>query len=145
MLRHRVQLSRRSGGNYWSERVDGEGVFLSERGAGNVLYLTSDGGWQWTPPQQYTLTLDGIVTGSGGSEVRIYARVGANETGDELAGVETAGTSFQYSYEHGGSDIPVIYVIFHTEYAPIWVHYDLTAADVTLPIDQRADRVYSNP
>jgi hypothetical protein len=44
MLRHRVDLFKRSGDNFWSERVEGEGVFLSERGAGNVLYLTSDGG-----------------------------------------------------------------------------------------------------
>lgn len=145
MLRHRSQLFFRSGGDYWSENVDGEGVFLSERGAGNILYMTSDGGWEWTPPQQYTLTLTGLITGSGGSEVRIYQRVGSNDTGDELAGVETAGTTFQYSYEHGGTDIPTIIVVFHTDYLPVWQHYDLTAANASLPINQLGDRVYSNP
>ena len=145
MLRHRVRLMQRSGGDYWTENVEGEGVFISERGAGNVLYLTSDGGWEWTPPQQYTLTLTGLITGSGGSEVRIYARVGYNDTGAELGGVETAGVEYQYSYEHGGSDIPVIIVVFHTEYDPVWQHYDLAAADASLPINQGFDRVYANP
>lgn len=145
MLRHRVDLFSRSGGDYWTENIEGEGVFISERGAGNVLYLTSDGGWEWTPPQQYTLTLTGLITGSGGSEARIYARVGYNDTGAELGGVETAGVEFQYSYEHGGSDIPVIIVVFHTEYDPVWQHYDLGAADASLPINQGFSRVYSNP
>lgn len=145
MVKKRSQLFRRSGGDYWSLNPDGQGVFLSERGAGNVLYLTADNGWQWTPPQQYTLTLTGLVTGSGGSEVRIYQRVGFNDTGDELAGIETAGTTFQYSYEHGGSDIPVIIVVFHTDYLPVWQHYDLTAADASLPINQGGDRVFYNP
>jgi hypothetical protein len=142
MLRHRVRLMRRSGGDYWTTRVDQEGVFISERGAGNVLYMTSDGGWQWTPPQQYTLTLSGLVTGS---EVRIYERIGSNDTGSELAGTESSGAQFQYSYEHGGTDIPTIIVVFHLDYAPIWLQYDLTAADATLPQNQTFDRVYSNP
>ncbi len=142
MLRHRTQLMRRSGGDFWTDRVDGEGVFLSERGAGNVLYLTSDGGWEWTPPSQFTLTLSNLVTGS---EVRIYERIDPNDTGDELAGTEYSSTSFQYSYEHGGSDIPVIIVIFHLDYDPIWTHYDLTAADATLPQTQTFDRTYLNP
>lgn len=145
MLKHRVQLFKRSGNDFWTEEVDGEGVFITDRGGGTVSYFTADNGWQWTPPQQYTLTLAPLITGSGGSEVRIYERIGANETGAELAGIETAGTSFQYSYEHGGSDIPTIIVVFHVDYAPIWQHYDLTAADATVPVNQQADRVYSNP
>jgi len=145
MLKHRTQLFQRSGGDFWTEDVDSEGVYISERGAGNILYLTADNGWQWTPPQQFTLTLTGIVTGSGGSEVRIYERIGVNDTGTELAGTETADVTFQYSYEHGGSDIPTIIVVFHEDYDPIWQHYDLTAADASLPIQQTFDRVYSNP
>jgi len=145
MLKHRTQLFQRSGGDFWTEDVDSEGVYISERGAGNILYLTADNGWRWTPPQQFTLTLTGIVTGSGGSEVRIYERIGVNETGAELAGIETADVTFQYSYEHGGSDIPTIIVVFHNDYAPIWQHYDLTAADASLPVQQTFDRVYSNP
>ncbi|MCK5548676.1 MAG: hypothetical protein KAI64_06650, partial [Thermoplasmata archaeon] len=145
MLKHRVQLFKRSGGDYWTENIDGEGVFISERGGGNVLYFTSDGGWEWTPPQQVTLTLTGLITGSGGSEVRIYERVGYNDTGAELGGTETAGVQFQYAYEYGGSDIPVIIVVFNTEYAPVWQHYDLGSADASLPISQGFDRVYANP
>jgi len=142
MLKHRVDLFKRSGGDYWTENVEGEGVYISERGAGNVLYLTADNTWEWTPPSQFTLTLTALVTGS---EVRIYDRIGYNDTGDELAGIESSAATFQYSYEHGGTDIPVIIVVFNLDYKPIWLHYDLTAADASLPQSQQTDRTYSNP
>ncbi|KKM24011.1 hypothetical protein LCGC14_1609400 [marine sediment metagenome] len=141
MLRHRTQLAKRSGGDYWTEREDSEGVFISERGAGSVLYFTSDENWQWTPPTSYTITLNTLKSDS---EVRIYQDIGGNP-GDELAGTESSSTSFQYSYEHGGSDIPVIIVIFHLDWRDIRLIIDLEAADSTIPITQQTDRVYSNP
>jgi hypothetical protein len=141
MLRHRVQLFQRSGDNYTTERVDGEGVFVSERGAGTVTYFTSDENWQWTPPTQFTLTLNSIENPS---EVRIYENI-SGEAGDELDGAENVSGSFAYNYEHGGSDIEVITVVFHLNFLPIRLFLTLTNENATIPVTQFTDRVYSNP
>lgn len=141
MLRHRVQLLLRSGADFSTEAVDSEGVFISDRGAGNVTEMVADDGTTFTPPTTYTITLTSINTNS---EVRIYNDV-AGEPGAELAGTESSGDTFQYSYTHSGSDIPVIIVIFHLDWLPIRLFLDLTAADSSIPIQQITDRVYANP
>jgi hypothetical protein len=141
MLRHRVQLFERTGDNYTTERVDSEGVFISERGAGTVQYFTSDENWQWTPPTQFTLTLTDIQNPS---EVRVYDNV-AGEAGDELDGSENVSGTFAYNYEHGGSDIPVIVVVFHLNFLAIRLFLTLSNENSTIPVSQFTDRAYSNP
>lgn len=142
MLRHRVQLVLRSGDNYSTERVDNEGVFISDRGAGTVTQMTADNGSTFTPPATVTFTLSNLIAGS---EVRIYEDDGGGEAGAELAGTENSGTSFPYTYTYGGSDIPVVYVVLHIDYGYIRRTISLGSSDNTLPIDQASDRVYSNP
>jgi filamentous hemagglutinin family protein len=141
MAKHRVRLLERSGSNFFTERVDGEGVYYSERVGSDILYLTSDENWQWTPPVQFTLTLTDIENPS---EVRIYANVGG-EAGDELAGSENVSGTFTYDYEYGGSDINVIAVIFHLNFLAIRQFLVLSNENSTVPIQQNTDRVYSNP
>lgn len=75
------------------------------------------------------------------SEVRIYR----TSDGQYLAGVESSGTTFQYNYTYGGSDVPVYVHVIKEDYE--WIRYNdtLEAANKTTKVFQRFDRNYSNP
>jgi hypothetical protein len=87
---------------------------------------------------QTTLTLTGLVSGS---EVRIYSA----GTQTELAGVESSGTSFAYTYTYAAST-QVDIVVHHVDYIYARIpSYTLGSADSSLPISQVFDRNYKNP
>lgn len=114
------------------------GVWLSNRGAGTVAYMTADDGSTYVPPVQYTFSLTGLQSNT---EVRIY------KTSDNtlVAGTESSGASFSYNYTYV-SDIGVYIVIFHLSYKDIRLTgLTLSNSSQSIPIQQQIDRVYSNP
>lgn len=133
------QLMYTGGAGYFTSRNAGmsRGVWLSERGAGTVAYMTSNAGSQYVPPVQYSFTLTGLVAGT---EVRIY-RTSDNV---ELAGTESSGTSFSYNYVYE-SDVAVYIVVFHLDYKEIRLTNTLSNANQSIPMQQQTDRVYLNP
>ena len=120
-----------------------QGVWVSNYGAGTVGYMTSDEGFLYVPPIQYTLTLTGLIPGS---EVRIYLTGSVTGSmGDEVAGIESSGTTFSYSYIYGG-DLYVDVVVVNVDYEYLRVENVLvTNANSSIPIQQRLDRNYYNP
>ena len=90
------------------------------------------------PPEQTTLTLTDLVSNS---EIRIFS----HGTETELDGIESSGTTFEYSYTYSaGTYVDII--ILHLDYQYYRVeNYLLSGTDSFLPIQQRFDRVYSNP
>jgi hypothetical protein len=118
-----------------------EGGYIYNRGAGNISYMTADDGTTFTPPTTYTLTLTDLKSNS---EVRIYEDI-SGDPGNELDGIENSGTTFQYTYTYGGSDINVIVVIFHLSWLAVRLFLTLSNADRSIPIQQFTDRVYENP
>jgi hypothetical protein len=104
---------------------------------GNISQTQSNSGEYYTAVQYANLKLSGLQSGS---EVRIYDI----DTGNEIGGKESTGTSFTYSYTWSG-DINASVVVFHTQYNPIYFSQTLTSADADLPISQIYDRTYKNP
>jgi hypothetical protein len=134
------QLLYSGASGFFTERnvSNTEGVWVANRGAGTVAYMTADDGTQYIPPVQYTFSLTSLKSNS---EVRIY------QTSDdtELAGTETSTTSFSYNYIYGG-DVGVYVVVFHLNWIPIrLVGLTLSNSNQSIPIQQQTDRVYSNP
>jgi hypothetical protein len=76
-----------------------EGVWLANRGAGIVDQMVADDGTAYIPPVTRTFTVAGLQSGS---EVRFY------DAGVEVAGTESSGTSFGYSYVYSGTDDPLV-------------------------------------
>jgi len=86
---------------------------------------------------QATLTITNLIIGS---EVRIY-----DVNNNELTGTESlTNSSFEYIY-NWTADFNVDLVVFKTDYIPIRITLTLTEAGLTVPIQQRFDRVYLNP
>lgn len=135
-----ARMLQSTGSSYFTERNVNltEGVWLSNTGAGTIDYMTSDDGTTYIPPVQYDFTLTGLQSNT---EVRIY-----NDTTDEeLAGTESSGTSFTYSYIYSG-DIDIYVVIFHLNYKVVrLVNLALSNSDQSIPVQQQTDRVYLNP
>lgn len=116
------------------------GVVLKNYLAGDVnnFQLTDDTGAAILAPEQFSLTLTGLQTGS---EIRIY-RTSDNV---ELDGIESSGTSFGYLYTYTG-DISVYIVVFHLSYKDIrLIGLTLSNSNQAIPIQQQTDRVYTNP
>jgi hypothetical protein len=125
---------------------EGEGVALVS-GAETAVTANPVGtsGWSaWnigatiTVESKYspTLTLSGLKPGT---EVRVY-----DDQGDELAGVESSGTTFQYSYSYDGN-ISTTIVIHSLGYLPIRLeNFILGSESQTVPIQQIVDRQYTN-
>jgi hypothetical protein len=86
--------------------------------------------------KSYTLT--GIIAGS---EVRAY--VGTDpDTSVEVDGIESSGTSFQFSHSEGGN---AGYIIIHSVgYEAMTIYLTYPSVDTILPITQRLDRTYKN-
>ena len=83
-----------------------------------------------------TLTLSGLKPGT---EVRIY-----DNALNELAGTESSGTTFQYSYSYDG-DVTSTIVIHSLGYLPIRLeNFTLGAQSQTVPVQQQVDRQYEN-
>jgi hypothetical protein len=130
------------GTNYFTERNEAseQGVWLSNRGAGTVSYMTADSGSQFVPPTTINFEITGIQLGT---EVRMYdADTNLEITGDE----SMASNTFSYSYVYSGGDIDIYIVIFHLNYKDIRLTgLQLSNTDQSIPIQQITDRVYSNP
>lgn len=132
----------RDGDTYYTPRNINlqQGVWMSNRGAGTIAYMTADSGSIFTPPTTVTFELTGLKEGS---EVRIY---NAN-TDAEVTGIEsTVGTTFSYTYVYSGTPIDIYIVIFHLNWKDIRLTgLELANLDQSIPIQQQTDRVYSNP
>jgi hypothetical protein len=88
--------------------------------------------------EEYTLSLSGLKPNS---EIRIYRKSDM----EELAGVETSGTEFSYTYTYS-SDIEVVIVIHALGFlAQRFDPFTLTNSNSSLPIQQVVDRQYMNP
>jgi hypothetical protein len=101
-----------------------------------ITTMQSDDGTFYTPAVTYQLSLSNLIAGS---EVRLF------RTSDdvELAGVESSGTTFNYTYIYT-TDTPCYLVVFSLNYAPIRLSITLGANNTSLPIQQVTDRVYLN-
>jgi len=85
-----------------------------------------------------TLTLTGLVSGS---EVRIYD----HGTGNERAGVENSGETFEFTYNYSANDYVDI-VVHNIHYVYLRIENVLLGnTPSTIPIQQRYDRWYDNP
>jgi hypothetical protein len=83
------------------------------------------------------LTITGLIADS---EVRIFR----DSDGVELAGTESSTTSFTYNFSYT-ADTPVRIVVLHLQYEYISLPLTLVNSNLTVPIQQRPDRVYLNP
>jgi hypothetical protein len=86
---------------------------------------------------QVTLTLTGLTAGS---EVRIYDA----GTTDELAGIESSGTTFGYTYTFASQSVDIV-VLHLTKLYFRLEDFALASTDASLPIAQQNDRQYENP
>lgn len=85
-----------------------------------------------------TLTLTGLIADS---EIRIF-RVSDNV---ELGGTESSLTTFEHNYNYV-SDVVVDIIIMHLNYDYLRISsITLGANGLTIPVQQRVDRVYNNP
>lgn len=135
------QLVYAGADGYFTERNSsrGEGVWVSNRGAGDVAYFTSDSGTQYIPPVNVSFTITGLVANS---EVRIFR----SDNRDEVAGVENSGTTFTYNYTYTGADLNVYFVVFSLNYKEIrQTNITLSNVNQSIPVQQQIDRVYLNP
>jgi len=134
------QLIYRGASGYNTKRntTTQRGVWISKIGTGTVEYLTSDEGNQYVPPVQYSITLTGLIAGT---EVRIYT----SGSQAEVAGVESSGVSFSYSYVYS-ADINIYIQILSLAYENIRLeNLTLTNSNLSIPVQQRIDRNYLNP
>lgn len=89
-------------------------------------------------PAIASLSLTGLKANS---EVRVF------RTSDDaaLAGIENSTDSFSYTYEHTGTDINVYIVVHALGWLPIrYENVNLTAAGLSIPVQQTIDRQYQN-
>jgi hypothetical protein len=140
-----TQLLYAGGSGYFTNRnvANVAGVWVANRGTGTVAFMTSDEGYQYIPPVQYSLGLTGIIAGS---EVRVYLTGSATGSmGEELAGIESAGTTFSYNYIYA-ADQYIDIVVVNTGYEYLRIQNVLvTNANSSIPVQQRIDRNYNNP
>jgi hypothetical protein len=83
-----------------------------------------------------TLSFTGLIPGS---EIRIFR----NSDSAELAGVESSGSTFSYTYIHEGIDVGVTVNIIKPGYVYQSIPLTLTASSNSLPIQQRVDYSYA--
>lgn len=112
-------------------------LIINNLGTSNASsYTITGGGSSVEFVTQRTLTLDGLASGS---EVRIM-----DMSKNELDGVESSGTSFEYNYNYSPGTY-IYYRVLHMNYVDIWQRYLLTDSNQTIPISQQWDRNYYNP
>lgn len=105
---------------------------LNGSSLGSDKLLPSKGG-SITVINPSTLTLNNLVADS---EVRIYEA----GTSNEIAGIESSGTTFSTTIQVPAVDI----TIFKEDRIPVYLSNQDTSADLSLPIQQRVDRFYQN-
>lgn len=111
-------------------------VTLNIAGGGSVPTIRNGTGASTTVNAAANLTLTGLVAGT---EVRAY--IGTNPaTNTEIAGVESSGTSFNFSHSVAGQQ--GIIHIFNVAYLPIYQPITYSGSDQTIPIQQTLDRNY---
>ena len=90
------------GGAFRTERNVGltDGVFLSDRGAGSITYMTNDGGTQYTPPTSVTLSvtvLDSSGTPVATAQVAIYDSSNVQLMNEDTNGSGIATEPYNYT------------------------------------------------
>ena len=147
-------LSVKFGSNgYFTERhvENQEGVWIADRGAGDVAYMTSDGGVQFAPPVEISVTFTGLRDNT---EIRICDA----STGLELAGIEnattgspdnrswtvalTAGTLVDIRFAHGTAADGNVYTVPDRNSI---LDFTWPASTTILPITQVLDRTFFDP
>jgi len=138
MYSERVRLLQRAGNTFYTEAIDGHGVYLKNYGAGDVSYMTADDDSKYYPPVSVDFTLTGLIAGT---EVGIYR----DSDQAELYHVESSGTSITYPYVWSG-DVDVYVQIHHVQYESMTLNdIVLGSTDQSIPISQEYDRNYNNP
>ena len=127
-------------GNECIYNNSGQHVKLTIDGGAEPSYRNGTSATTQIVTGQRTLTLTGLVSGS---EVRIYDQAGPPP--NELAGIESSGTTFQYSYTYSASTY--VDIVVHKEDKIYYrvEDYLLLDANSSLPISQQLDRQYNNP
>lgn len=113
----------------WIENMDGADI--------QSYQLIDSNGEIQSPPENYSLILTNLITGS---EIRIF-------TGNtyEIAGIESSTNTFTYQYTYT-SDFDVDIVVHNISYVYIRIYgFTLSNSNSTLPIQQQKDRWYENP
>lgn len=86
-----------------------------------VVSMQADDGSVYTPPLSVTYTVGNLVTGS-----RVLIR--RTDTQAVLANVSVSGTSYAYSYQYAGSNIPVELVVRNSSGSPSYLEWRTTAS-----------------
>ncbi len=136
---------------WFTNRSDGEGVFISDRGAGDIDFFTDDDGNTFVPPVSISLTYTGLRDNT---EVRVYEE----GTTIELVGIENAtdGSSDDRSVTFALSASTLVDVRFAHGTAADGNHYIVPdrnsilaftwpSANTSIPITQVLDRSFDNP
>lgn len=108
---------------------------------GNSPTVRNGTGASTTVNNPVTLTITGLIAGS---KVYIYNDV-SGQAGSIREYTDSSGTTFQHSYNHPGTDIPVIIAIGKLGEKIERIFYDMGDTDADLPVSQEVDRVYNNP
>lgn len=115
----------------------GGAITLNITGGGSIPTVRNGTGASTSVVASANLTITGLKADS---EVRAY--VGTNPaTSTEIAGVESSGTSFNFSQSVGGQDGYIH--ILHVNYQPIYLPITYSTTDVSIPVQQITDRQYS--
>lgn len=114
----------------------GGSVTINVSGGGSVPTYRNGTSASTTVNAAANLTLTGLVAGT---EVRAY--VGTNPaTSTELSGIESSGTSFNFSHSVAGQ---AGYIqIFNVAYQPVYLPITYSGSDQTIPVQQITDRNY---
>lgn len=117
----------------------GKTITINITNGGNTPTIRNGAGAATTVNNLSTLILTGLVTDT---EVRAY--VGTNPaTATAIVGVESSSTSFTGSHNSSGLEG---YIILHAlGYVPQTIGLTYAAGTQSIPVQQQADRNYSNP
>jgi len=126
-----------SDGSFWTERnlINTDGVFLSDRGAGTLAYMTADDGTQYSPPVGITISFVGFAIGT---EIRVYEV----SSGVEADGIETTtGSPWDAALQ---ASVAYDIVAFFAGYQPIRFESQTFTGDQTVNLNQQIDRNFKN-
>jgi len=131
--------------NYHNVRVQGKVFNETDKSitinANTTCHLEADqpgiGSGEVNIQTTHNLTLNNVIIGS---EVRLYN----NDLTEEIFGVEEADDS-DISIDYLNSYPGAVLVIFKKDYEVIRMALDLGNGDITIPIQQRKDKWYTNP
>jgi hypothetical protein len=138
--------------------VLGEGVWITNRGAGSYSYFTADSGQQYLVPSTVTLqvtVVDFLLSPIGiqGVEVRIEVRVPGPGTGAEIAaGTTNAQGVFSASFNYT-ADVEVDVIVRRSSvfsprmkrYEPVRTPATITSGGLTQTVEMTEDPNATNP